>query len=187
MSADPAFGSLGFSLATGFLFLLAMAGSGGKFNLTSSAFSDGKAIPAQYANTGVSGGKNISPPLSWAKLPPETQSFALACVDRHPVANNWVHWLVINIPKATATLAEGASHTGNLPSGTKGLQNSFGKVGWGGPQPPSGTGPHHYEFLLYALSVDSLNLGDNTTLPAFNKAVEGKVIATAKLVGTFER
>jgi Raf kinase inhibitor-like YbhB/YbcL family protein len=187
MSADLTIGSLGFSIAAGFLFLLAMAGGGGKFNLTSSAFGDGKAIPAQYANTGVAGGKNVSPPLSWTNPPAGTQSFALACVDRHPVANNWIHWLVINIPKATLALAEGAAHTGNLPSGAKELQNSFGKVGWGGPQPPSGTGPHHYEFLLYALNVDSLNLGDKTALPAFNKAIEGKVVATAKLVGTFER
>jgi Raf kinase inhibitor-like YbhB/YbcL family protein len=187
MTPDPIFGSLGFSLASGFFLLLAAIGSGGKFNLTSSAFGDGKAILPQYANTGVAGSKNVSPPLSWTNPPDETKSFALACIDRHPVANNWVHWLVINIPKAAVTLAEGASHTGNLPSGAKELQNSFGKVGWGGPQPPAGTGPHHYEFLLYALNVDSLNLGANTTLAAFNKAVEGKVITTAKLVGTFER
>src|SRR5436309_3514397 len=110
------------SLATGFLLTQATAVAGGKFNLSSSAFGDGKAIPAQYANTGVSGGKNISPPLAWANPPDQTKSFALACVDRHPIANNWVHWLVIHIPRTAAGLVEGASHSERLPAGTKELQ-----------------------------------------------------------------
>ena len=175
------------SLATGFLLTPATVVAGGKFSLSSSAFAEGKAIPVQYANTGVSGGKNVSPPLSWANPPNETKSFALACVDRHPIANNWVHWLVINIPRSAAGLAEGASHSGKLPAGTKDLENTFGTAGWGGPQPPRGSGSHQYEFLLYALNVDSLNLAANTTSSAFNKAVEGKVVTTAKLVGTYER
>ena len=175
------------SLATGFLLTQATAVAGGRFNLSSSAFGDGKAIPTQYTNTGVADGKNISPPLSWANPANETKSFALACVDRHPIANNWVHWLVINIPRSATGLVEGASRSEKLPTGAKELQNTFGTPGWGGPQPPRGSGSHQYEFLLYALNVDSLNLAANTTLSAFNKAVEGKVVTTAKLVGTYER
>jgi Raf kinase inhibitor-like YbhB/YbcL family protein len=157
------------------------------FKLTSSAFADGKSISTKYANTGVTGGKNISPPLAWVNTPARTKSFALACVDRHPIAGNWVHWLVIDIPKEATSIAEGASKSKNMPKRSKELVNSFGTGGWGGPQPPPGSGSHKYEFILYALNVDALGLSANTSLTTFNKATEGKVIASARLVGVYER
>ena len=169
------------------LFLLAVATPAAKFALSSAAFGNGKAIPTRHANKGVSGGQNISPPLSWANLPEGTKSLALACIDQHPIANNWVHWLVTNIPATVSGLSEGTSRTTMLPAGVKELENTFRTVGWGGPQPPSGSGTHPYEFLLYALSVENLNLPVKTNLASFNKAVEGKVLATARLVGTYER
>jgi hypothetical protein len=168
--------------------LLLAAGEGGeKFSLSSSAFDDGKAMPTIYANTDVLAGKNLSPSLVWIHSPRETKSFAVACIDRHPMANNWIHWLAIDIPKTATSISAGASRAGNMPSGSKELRNSFGTSSWGGPQPPRGSGRHDYEFLLYALNVDKLNLPPDTNLATFQKAMEGKVIATAKLVGTYER
>ena len=75
--------------------------------ISSAAFGDGKAIPTRHATKGVSGGQNVSPPLSWANLPEGTRSLAVACIDRHPVANSWLHWLVINIPTSVKVLPEG--------------------------------------------------------------------------------
>jgi Raf kinase inhibitor-like YbhB/YbcL family protein len=169
------------------VFLLAAATPAAKFVLSSSAFADGKAIPARHANSGVADGQNISPPLLWANLPEGTKSLAVACIDRHPIANSWVHWLIIDIPASSNGLPEGTSRTTMLPAGAKELRNSFGSTGWGGPQPPPGSGSHLYEFLLYALSVQSLNLPINTNLASFNRAIAGKVLATAKVVGTYER
>jgi Raf kinase inhibitor-like YbhB/YbcL family protein len=168
------------------VFLLAVA-TPARFALSSAAFGDGKAIPTRHANKGVSDGQNVSPPLSWANLPEGTKSLAVPCIDRHPVANSWVHWLVINIPATVNGLSEGASRTTMLPAGVKELENTFRTAGWGGPQPPPGSGTHPYEFLLYALSVDTLNLPVKTNLASFIKAINGKVLATAKLVGTYER
>src|SRR5437879_3073105 len=91
------------------VFLLAMATPAAKFALSSAAFRDGKAIPTRHATKGVSGGQNVSPPLSWANLPEGTKSLAVACIDRHPVANSWVHWLVIDIPTSVDALSEGTS------------------------------------------------------------------------------
>ena len=48
------------------VFLLAVATPAAKFAVSSSAFGDGKAIPTRHATKGVSGGQNVSPPLSWA-------------------------------------------------------------------------------------------------------------------------
>jgi phosphatidylethanolamine-binding protein (PEBP) family uncharacterized protein len=74
-----------------------------------------------------------------------------------------------------------------MPSGSVELKNSFGDIGYGGPQPPKGTGDHPYVFTLYALSVEKLDLGLNTSLPAFKKALEGKILDSAMLTGKYGR
>ena len=104
--------------------------------ITSSAFKDGGKIPIQYAMV-AAGGKNLSIPLAWKNAPSGTKAFALSIVDPHPVAQNWVHWFVINLPSSTASLPEGASRK-NMPPGALELKNSFGDAGYGGPQPPKG-------------------------------------------------
>ena len=153
--------------------------------MTSTAFKDGEKIPIQYVMPGA-GGKNISPSLSWKNVPEGTKSFALSMVDPHPVAQNWLHWLVISIPAQVTALEEGASGK-RMPPGAVELKSSFGEIGYGGPQPPKGTGDHPYVFTLYALKVEKLDLGANTSLSAFKKAIEGKVIATAIITGNFGR
>jgi Raf kinase inhibitor-like YbhB/YbcL family protein len=179
--------SLGVLSAIGLLLGTAIAEAAEKFALSSADFGDGQSIPHIYANTGVSGGKNISPQLQWSRPPQTAKSLALVCIDRHPIANNWVHWMVINIPPTILGLPEGASHSGQMPSGSKELLNSFGTIGWGGPQPPRSSGKHQYEFIIYALSVNSLNLSGGTTLPAFDQTIEGKILSRSRLTGTFER
>lgn len=164
-----------------------MSPSNTKFRLSSSAFEDGKVMPTKYAHQGVLGGQNVSVPLKWENPPAETKSFTLSCIDPHPVARNWVHWFVINIPKDTRELSEGASLTGGMPRNCKELYNSYGELGYGGPEPPKGSGPHPYEFTLYALNVERLDLGANTSLSAFLKAIDEKVLMAAKIIGIFER
>jgi Raf kinase inhibitor-like YbhB/YbcL family protein len=153
--------------------------------LSSSAFTDGGKIPVPYVMPGA-GGKNISLPLAWTDAPAGTKSFALSMVDPHPVAHNWVHWLVVNIPGEAHSLAEGASGR-NMPSGAQELNNSFGDRGYGGPQPPMGTGDHPYVATIYALNVPRLDLGSRTSLATFQQALEGKVLASASITGYFGR
>jgi hypothetical protein len=63
--------------------------------------------------------------------------------------------------------------------------NSFSNVGYNGPCPPPGK-VHHYIFRLFALD-SALNLGDKADAAAVEAAMKGHVLATAELVGTFER
>ena len=169
------------------LFVLAQVNveGGNDMEISSTAFKDGEKIPIQYVMPGA-GGKNISVPLAWRNTPPGTKSFALSMVDPHPVAQNWVHWLVINIPANVTSLEEGASGK-KMPHGSIELKNSFGEIGYGGPQPPKGTGDHPYVFTLYALSVEKLDLGTNVSLSAFKKALEGKVLGLATITGKYGR
>jgi Raf kinase inhibitor-like YbhB/YbcL family protein len=154
--------------------------------ITSSAFQEEKSIPAQYAYHGVDGGKNISLPFSWTEIPSGTKSFALSIVDPHPVAKYWVHWFVINIPSDTAGIAEGASGK-RMPKGSKELLNTYGTLGYGGPEPPQGSGAHPYVVTLYAMNVEKVDLPEKTTLAQFDKALFGKTITTAKITGYYER
>jgi hypothetical protein len=153
--------------------------------LSSTAFTAGGKIPVPYVMPGA-GGKNVSLPLSWTDPPPGTESFALSLVDPHPVARNWVHWLVINLPAGVHALAEGASRR-QMPPGALELPNSFGDPGYGGPQPPRGTGDHPYVATIYALNVPHLDLGGSASLAAFQRALEGKVLASASITGYFGR
>jgi len=168
-----------------FLFSHDIVFGGGAMEISSSAFKDGAKIPIQYVMPGA-GGKNISIPLSWKNVPSETRSFALSVVDIHPVAQNWVHWLVINIPAHVTSLEEGASRK-RMPSRSVELRNSFGDIGYGGPQPPRGTGNHSYVITLYALSIDKLDLKIDTPLSTFTRAIEGKVISSASITGKYGR
>jgi Raf kinase inhibitor-like YbhB/YbcL family protein len=169
-----------------FLFLaIQNVSGGGAMEISSSAFKDKGKIPIQYVMPGA-GGKNISIPLTWKNAPAGTKSFALSIVDPHPVAQNWVHWLVINLPRDLTSIEEGASRK-KMPSGSAELKSSFGDIGYGGPQPPQGTGDHPYVVTLYALNVEKLELGVNTALSAFKKAIEGKVIESASITGMYGR
>jgi Raf kinase inhibitor-like YbhB/YbcL family protein len=156
-----------------------------KMELSSPVLKDKGRIETKYTMPDV-GGKNISLPLAWTNAPEETKSFALSMVDPHPVAKNWVHWLVINIPASAASLGEGASKKA-MPSGSVELKNSFGDIGYGGPQPPQRTGDHPYVITVYALNVDRLDLGMYTNLTAFRDALKGKILSEATMTGYFSQ
>ncbi|MBD3369427.1 YbhB/YbcL family Raf kinase inhibitor-like protein [Candidatus Fermentibacteria bacterium] len=149
--------------------------------LFSSAFGNGEAIPADY----TADGRDISPPLQWDSLPPETESLALVCEDPDAPVGNWVHWVVYNIPPERKVLPEGISADEEvLEDGTTQGENSWGRIGYGGPSPPSGT--HRYFFRLYALDT-SLDLEHGLTSDELRAAFEGHVVEQAELMGRYGR
>ncbi|MEW6510994.1 MAG: YbhB/YbcL family Raf kinase inhibitor-like protein [Bacteroidota bacterium] len=157
------------------------------FTLRCTSYVNDGNIPTEYAHTTVKGGKNISPGFAWDDPPVSTKSFALSIVDPHPVARNWVHWFVIDIPFRERALPEGASRSHALPHGAKELMNTYDELGYGGPAPPRGSGVHPYVATLYALNVASLALPKETLLTQFLRAIEGKVIAEAVVTGNYEQ
>jgi len=159
--------------------------SQGVFTLKSEAFADNGEIPSAYANKGVSGGNNVSIPLSWSNVPAGTKSFAILIYDLHPIANNWVHWAVINIPANTTAVEKGASLTAKMPKGCTELNNTFGTKGYGGPQPPAGSGNHQYRIIIYALNTEQVTISDTPTLASFNQAIQGNTLGQAQFTGLF--
>lgn len=148
-----------------------------------SAYNDGEKIAAKYGNNGFPGGKNLSPPYDWSAVPNGTKGFALAIVDLHPVAENFVHWLVIDIPMEVTALDEGASLTDKMPIGSKELLTTYRKTGYGGPRPPAGTGDHPYETTVWALSVPKLGLSEDISFNEFLPAIDGKILGSATITG----
>lgn len=155
------------------------------FSITSPDFRHEETLPLWCAMP-AAGGRNLSPLLEWTDPPKGIKSFALVVIDEHPVAKRWIHWIVVNIPSDVRSLPRGASRQ-NMPSGAVELQNSYGFAGYGGPQPPPGTGHHRYVFTLYALNVEKLNIPSNLTADGFEKTVKSHIISRAQIVGIFER
>jgi Raf kinase inhibitor-like YbhB/YbcL family protein len=158
---------------------------GSAFQLSSENFGNNGIMPAELARRKVEGGKNISPALQWSNPPAETKSFALLCLDLHPVAGRWIHWMAVNLPADAGFIPPGASPR-QMPENSRELLNSFGEVGWGGPQPPKGTGIHQYVFTLYALNVDKIS-ADISSEKEFLAAIRGKVLDKARLTGFFKQ
>lgn len=147
-------------------------------------YENGGQMPDKFATKG-GGGDNVSIGLKWQSLP-AAQSYALLFDDKHPVANNWVHWLVVDIPNTVTEIPEGASRT-KMPTGSRELMTSWNKTGYDGPQPPVGSGNHEYVATLYALDVEKLDVNQNISRSEFLKTIEGHTIAKETYSGFFER
>ncbi len=145
--------------------------------LHSSAFREGETIPRRY----TCDGDDRSPDLRWSDAPPTTRSFALIMDDPDAPRGTFTHWLVWDLPASLAMLPEGAAGVGQ--EGT----NDFGRSGYGGPCPPRGHGPHRYFFTLYALDVESLRLRAGASRQSLESAMQGHILAQARLMGRYER
>ena len=145
--------------------------------LSSSAFAALETIPQRY----TSDGENVSPPLQWSKIPPETKQIALICHDPDaPLPRGFTHWVIYNIPPEVTAIAEGEGH-----KYTEGI-NTSGSNGYTGPAPPSGHGTHHYYFWLYALDK-ALDLRSGLSREELIEAIADRVTAQARLVGIYQR
>ena len=146
------------------------------FTLTSTAFTEGGAIPRKFSCDG----DNVSPPLNWEGAPDDTASLALIVDD--PDASGFVHWVVFNMTASqSGGLPEGYSSSPDAPpQGT----NGRGTIGWTGPCPPSGT--HHYNFTLLALDL-AIDQGGAPKADDIRRAAEGHTLAQTVLTGTFKR
>src|SRR5919201_2218935 len=154
--------------------VLALTASAGVFRLTSPAFRSGGAIPERFTCDGA----DVSPPLRWTAPPARARTLALQVVDVS-TPSRFVHWLAWGISPRSRGLAAGARPP---RQGT----NEFGRIGWGGPCPPSGE-KHRYVFVLYALGKP-VRLRNGATAGRFRRAVGyAGIVSQTHLVGTYRR
>lgn len=151
-----------------------------EIKVTSVAFQQGQPIPRAYSCAGV----NVSPPLEWSGVPKAAKTIAIVVDDPDAAGGPWVHWLLYNVPADNIGFVENVPESETLKAGGFQGKNDFGKIGYGGPCPPSGT--HRYFFKLYAVDVE-LPLKAGATRAELEKAVAGHVLAQAELMGTFQK
>jgi Raf kinase inhibitor-like YbhB/YbcL family protein len=146
-----------------------------------SEFAMNAAMPPKYAACG----DNVSPPLSWSKVPTGTKSIAVLCDDPDAPRGDWVHWVLFNLPPETTKLEAGVPKQAKLPSGAIQGVNDFPGTGYDGPYPPPGK-PHRYFFKVFALDT-KLNLTEKARKSDLLKATQGHILAQGQLIGTFQR
>jgi len=147
------------------------------FQIKSRDIVDGQPIDRKFTMYG----DNVTPNISWSRVPKETKELLLICYDPDAlyVANKvWVHWLVTSIDPNTRTSDE--LHEIH--------KNDFGLKGYNGPKPPPNSGVHHYHFKIIALDTHLKFKPDSKYLYArVMDTINRHVIAESEIVGTYEK
>jgi Raf kinase inhibitor-like YbhB/YbcL family protein len=155
--------------------LVAFAAGGAKMKISSSAFQEGGTIPEKFSKNG----QNVSPELRVEGAPAEAKSLALIVDDPDTPVGLFTHWLVWNIDPKTIEIAENSP-----PNGAVQGTNDYPNLGYGGPQPPSGT--HRYYFKIFALDR-VLDLKSGAKRREVDAAMRGHVIGQGELMGRYSK
>lgn len=170
----------------------ACAAHAGSFTLESADFKPRGTIKKEQVFNGFGcTGDNVSPALSWKNPPAGTKSFAILVHDPDAPTGGggfW-HWVVANLPATTTSLPAGAGKGdgSGLPAGALQPATDFGAPGWGGPCPPVGDKPHRYNFTVYALKVEKLDLAPGTTAAIAGFMINANSMGKATLTGLYGR
>jgi Raf kinase inhibitor-like YbhB/YbcL family protein len=142
-------------------------------SVTSPAFAEGAAVPAQFSCKG----ENVSPPLAWSGVPADAPSVALVVEDPDAPSGTFTHWVVFNIDPQQSSIGQG-----EVPKGARQANNSAGHASYDGPCPPSGT--HHYRFTVSVLR-SPLTVPDGADAAGVRSAITSKTTARGTLTGAF--
>lgn len=167
-----AFGLLALALA------LPACGRDERMALRSPAFEDGQRIPVRHSCEG----DNVSPPLSWTRVPDAATELALVVGDPDADGGVFHHWVVLGIAAEPAVVA-----AGEVPPGAVQAKGGSENPTWIGPCPPIGE-EHDYVFTLFPLS-ERLSLPDGVELATALDAIADARIPDeeAVLQGRFRR
>ncbi|MBI2742317.1 MAG: YbhB/YbcL family Raf kinase inhibitor-like protein [Chlamydiales bacterium] len=148
-------------------------------HLSSAAFTHQGKIPSKYTCEG----ENINPPLSIKDVPSQAKSLVLIMDDPDVPEfvrkdRMWVHWVAFDMPPTLKEIKE------NSPAPGISGKNTGGKLGYQGPCPPDRQ--HRYFFKLYALD-SLLSLPQGSTKQQVEKAMEGHILSSVELIGTYNK
>jgi Raf kinase inhibitor-like YbhB/YbcL family protein len=145
--------------------------------LTSPAFDAGARMPQRFSCDDA----ELSPPLTWRKVPDGAKSLALVMEDPDAPNRTFVHWTVFAIAPKAREFLEGEAPEGSLEG-----ENSVGEEGYAGPCPPEGDKAHRYVFELYALRSEP-DLARGAKPDEVRDAIAKHAMARGRLIGTFNR
>ncbi len=151
---------------------------------TTNAFGEGGSVPTRFTCSG----RDVSPPLEIASVPDEAKSLAIVVDDPDAPSGTFTHWLLWNLPPGTTTVPKAVPQektVGSLDGARQGT-NDFGDIGYRGPCPPKGDGPHTYRFTLYVLERE-LELDAGAKRDALFGAMDGVRLGRARFTAEFGR
>lgn len=146
-----------------------------KMRFSSIAFADIGMMQPKY----TADGEDIIPPLRISDVPEGAKSLVIIMDDPDAPGGVWDHWVLYSIPPEIKEVEEGKE-----PAGAVQGKNSWGKTGYRGPAPPSGT--HRYIFKLYALDA-KLDLKPGARKHEVEAAMKGHILAEASFMGKYAR
>jgi Raf kinase inhibitor-like YbhB/YbcL family protein len=155
--------------------MIAFGAGGGKMKISSSAFQEGGTIPEKFSKNG----QNVSPELRIEGVPADAKALAIIVDDPDAPVGLFTHWLVWNIDPKTDRIAQGSAPNGSVQG-----KNDFGDIGYGGPQPPSGT--HRYYFKIFALD-GALDLKPGAKRKDLDAAMKGHIVAQGQLMAKYSK
>jgi hypothetical protein len=155
--------------------------------LSSPAWPDGADIPAKYTQAGG----EVSPPLTWSRVPEGITSFVLIAHDLDAAIGNGtddlLQWMLWNIPAGATGLPEHVPGIAQLPDGTR--QISGTGPYYRGPGAAADGPSHHYVFELFALDamvdVPAVGASPPQTRAAVAAAMAGHIRGKAVYTGLF--
>jgi Raf kinase inhibitor-like YbhB/YbcL family protein len=161
----------------------------GEFEVTSPDHVDGMKFADALTCAGTGNfSVSVSPELNWTGVPEGTKSFAVTFIDHTASGDLGQHWAIWNIPATVTQLPGGL--TAPLPAELGGASQTNKYLG----PCPSGN-LDSYEFTVYALSVEMLDVTGATGMGVANTAgvknvvaalvaAEAQTLGTASLTGT---
>jgi Raf kinase inhibitor-like YbhB/YbcL family protein len=160
----------------------------GAFTVTSTDVRDGEQLHHRHVHgSAEADGENASPQLSWSGFPPETKSFAVTCYDPDaPTPSGFWHWVLVDLPASTTSLATGAGAAGaSLPGSAFHVRNDWSSKDYGGAYPPPGDVPHRYYFAVHAVDVDTLGVDSEASAAVVSFNLAFHTLARALIVPVF--
>jgi phosphatidylethanolamine-binding protein (PEBP) family uncharacterized protein len=127
------------------------------FTISSPRFTLGGPMPDTYTCAGA----NVSPPLVWVNVPPDTAELAVTITSLEG-ETEIVHWMVAGIEPTAISIDEDS-----IPLSAIEGPNSAGDFGWDGPCPASGE-TLDITITLHALSEPSALTPDMTAAEALD-------------------
>ena len=111
---------------------------------------------------------------------------ALRCLFMTVMRRLW-HWVMVDIPADVHELAAGAGNdTSLLPSGAIQTYNDALQPGYIGPCPPVGE-KHRYLITVFALPMDKLGVGEQTSGAMVGFMVNAKALGKATFTARYQR
>ncbi len=170
--------NIGIASGIGIVLIVALGmviveGGTSDMTITSSAFTNGGAIPVKYSCKG----EGINPPITISNIPKNTKSVVLYVYDQDVPKGGFVHWLVYNMDPKTTDIPEGKVPTGSVEGLNTAKNTSYVPV-----CPPSGT--HHYLFTAYAVSTN-FHFVKTPDIDHLKKAMMWQVLGKASMTATF--